>query len=299
MEGFGGVSLADYANMAGGTQFSGNYSEAELAELYKAMEAGQITGRETTDRLDASGAPLKVESLENTLKILTNTQKHTPFFYRIGKKPATNTVEEFNQLVSYGGLEGGSLLEGELPENSDSVYRRKAVHIKYYGVVGGVTHPMQLVKTGSGVANMMAQEVKNKVALMTKILEGKLPFADSRKISTDFDGFFAQQEMGGDFTSDPAYVYEQRLLLKNIAVAVENLPARERNLILSYLGLEGTAMTFRELAVLLNYNGPSSAEKAYRRAVEKLKAALWEGEYGQYRWARRMVNIQKRNSCGR
>lgn len=96
-------------------------------------------------------------------------------------------------------------------------------------------------------------------------------------------------QMGNDFTSDPAYVYEQRLLLKNIAMAVKNLPARERNLILSYLGLEGTAMTFRELAILFNYNGPSSAEKAYRRAVEKLKAALWEGEYGQYRRARRIV----------
>lgn len=96
-------------------------------------------------------------------------------------------------------------------------------------------------------------------------------------------------QMGSDFTGDPAYVYEQRLLLKNIAVAVENLPARERNLILRYLGLEGTALNFRELAILLNYNGPSSAEKAYRRAVEKLKAALWEGEYGQYRRARRIV----------
>ena len=95
--------------------------------------------------------------------------------------------------------------------------------------------------------------------------------------------------MGSDFTSDPAYVYEQRLLLKGIAAAVENLPARERNLILRYLGLEGTALNFRELAILLNYNGPSSAEKAYRRAVEKLKAALWEGEYGQYRRARRIV----------
>ena len=80
------------------------------------------------------------------------------------------------------------------------------------------------------------------------------------------------------------------LLLRNIAAAVENLPVRERNLILSYLGLKGTAMTFRELAILFNYNGPSSAEKAYRRALEMLKAALWEGEYGQYRRVRRMVN---------
>ncbi len=97
-------------------------------------------------------------------------------------------------------------------------------------------------------------------------------------------------QMGSDFTSDPAYVYEQRLLLRSVVAAIENLPARERNLIVRYLGLKGTAMTFRELAILFNYNGPSSAEKAFRRAVEKLKAALWEGEYGQYRRARRMVN---------
>ena len=96
-------------------------------------------------------------------------------------------------------------------------------------------------------------------------------------------------QMGNDFTSDPAYVYEQRLLLKGIVIAVENLPARERNLILRYLGLEGTALNFRKLAVLLNYNGPSSAEKAYHRAVEKLKSALWEGQYGQYRRARQIV----------
>lgn len=200
-----GVSLNDYAGLTEGMQMSGDYQGQDVAMLYKAMAAGQITGRETTDSLTASGAPLKVESLENTLKVLVNTPKHTPLFYRIGKKPATNTVEEYNQLVSYGGLEGGSTLEGELPENSDSIYRRKAQHIKYYGVVGGVTHPMQLVQTGSGVANMLATETKNKVALMTKILEGKLPFADSRKISSDFNGFFSQQETEGGWANMDQY----------------------------------------------------------------------------------------------
>lgn len=96
-------------------------------------------------------------------------------------------------------------------------------------------------------------------------------------------------QMGSDFTSDPAYVYEQRLLLGGMATALDELPSRERNLILRYLGLEGKAMTFQGLAILFNYNGPSSAEKAYRRAVEKLKAALWEGEYGQYRRAKQIV----------
>lgn len=61
-------------------------------------------------------------------------------------------------------------------------------------------------------------------------------------------------------------------------------------MILHYLGLEGKAMTFQELAILFNHNGPSSTEKAYRRAVEKLKSALWEKKYGQYRRARQAVN---------
>lgn len=212
MNGISDVSLQDYAV---GTQFGGNYSQQDVEMLYKAMAAGQITGRETTDLEDASGAPLKVESLENTLKILTNREKHTPFFYRIAKKPATNTVEEYNQLVSYGSLEGGSILEGELPENSDSIYVRKAQLIKYFGVVGGVTHQMQLVQTDSGVANMIATETKNKVELMTKILEHLLPFADSRKVPTEFNGFFAQHETESgyptmDFYMDSEIVVDMR-----------------------------------------------------------------------------------------
>lgn len=100
----------------------------------------------------------------------------------------------------------------------------------------------------------------------------------------DLDGIVS------DFANDPAYVYEQRLLFQGIAAALDELPSRERNLILRYLGLEGKAITFQELAILFNYNGPSSAEKAYHRAVEKLRSALWEGKYGQYRRTSQAVN---------
>lgn len=203
MDLFNNISLADYANYNG--TMSGDYHSQDVEMLYKAMSAGQITGRETDGRVDSSGAPLKVESLENTMKILTNQPKHTPMFYRIGKKPATNTVEEYNQLVSYGNLDGGSTLEGELPESADSIYRRKSQLVKYFGVTGGVTHPMQLVNTGSGVSNMLATETRNKVALMTKLLESKLAFADSRKVPTEFNGFFAQHEEGTEFGSYDAY----------------------------------------------------------------------------------------------
>lgn len=194
------VTLQSYADLGIGQQFAGDFNQQDVGALMKAMAAGTITGRETADSLSASGAPLKVESLENTLKVLVNTSRHTPFFYKIGKKPATNTVEEYNQLVSYGNLEGGFTLEGELPEGSDSIYRRKAQHIKYLGVVGGVTHPMQLVSTGSGVANMIAQETKNKVELMTKLIEGYLPFANSKIVPEHFNGFMAQHELGSELT---------------------------------------------------------------------------------------------------
>ena len=92
---------------------------------------------------------------------------------------------------------------------------------------------------------------------------------------------------------DPAKAYDrfmrQTLLLQRME---EVLSPRELNLVRCYLGIgqpNEQGMTFQELAIRLNYNGPSSAEKAYRRAVEKLKTALWEGEYGQYRRARRIV----------
>ena len=46
-------------------------------------------------------------------------------------------------------------------------------------------------------------------------------------------------------------------------------------------------MTFQELAIRLNYNGPSGAEKAYKSAIRKLKKQLNGCAYGQW------LSIQK------
>lgn len=46
-------------------------------------------------------------------------------------------------------------------------------------------------------------------------------------------------------------------------------------------------MTFQQLAIRLNYNGPSGAEKAYKSALRKFKANLYTGAYGQW------LSIQK------
>jgi hypothetical protein len=123
--------------------FSGNNTSLEdLQNLNKALEAGSITGRETANLTTAGGAPLKVESLEKTLKVITFNEQSIKLWKMIPKKAAYNTVEEFNQLSSYGSDRGGSLVEGELPTEEDSTYIRRAQLVKFYGITKAVTHPM-------------------------------------------------------------------------------------------------------------------------------------------------------------
>lgn len=99
------------------------------------------------------------------------------------------------------------------------------------------------------------------------------------------------------FEADPAKVYEQELLVKCIQIELAKLVPRERVLIQQYLGLDGThngGMTFQKLAVMLNYNGHSAAEKAYLRAVKTLRQALYAGEYGEYMRAKQAIASAKR-----
>ena len=52
-------------------------------------------------------------------------------------------------------------------------------------------------------------------------------------------------------------------------------------------------MTFQELAIYLNYNGPSGAEKAYKAALWKLKRDLYGGAYGRWLSAQKAIRAAK------
>lgn len=170
-------------------------SQGELAELQKAIAAGEITGRETTDSLTDSGAPLKVESLENTLKVITWKENDVVLWKKVPKLPAYNTVEEYNQLVSYGddGL-GAFNNEGELPMEADSVYARRAQLVKFMGVTGAVTHPMQLVTTMIG--DVLQREIQNKIQWLLHKADVALAYADSNVVPQQFNGFYQQHATG-------------------------------------------------------------------------------------------------------
>lgn len=165
----------------------------EVSDLIKAMSAGAQTGRELNG-IETSGSALKLESLEPTVKVLTSTDKHIVLWNQIPKQTAYNTVEEFNQLIDYGGNVGIFNSEGETPQFTDSSYRRESVKVKFTGVSGEVTHPFQLVGV-NGIGNALANEVTNKTQYLMRALNKDIVVADESNISTQFNGIFKQHKL--------------------------------------------------------------------------------------------------------
>ena len=91
-------------------------------------------------------------------------------------------------MVSYGSDGGAFTNEGELPVSADSIYRRQAQLVKYMGVVGEVTHPMQLVNTMVG--NMIQRETINKTQWILRQTENALAFANSDIVTQQYNGIY-------------------------------------------------------------------------------------------------------------
>lgn len=170
-----------------------NVEDISAQEILKAMEAGLMTGRDYNDQTH-NGGGLKPESLDTVIKNLENRLDQLVFWNELGKTKVENTVHEYNQLVKYGQEIGIFNNEGETPTESDSVYRRKSVTVKFTGVGGQVTHPSMMVKTVVG--NMYQKEVENKTILLHTILDKRVIDANSSKVPTEFDGIFAQHFNG-------------------------------------------------------------------------------------------------------
>lgn len=195
--------MDNFENLSNQDIFS---SGQQVEDLLKAMSAGSQTGRELNG-LETGGSALKTESLEPTVKILTNKDTHIKFWKQIPKQTAYNTVEEFNQLVEYGGNVGIFNSEGETPQFTDSIYRRESVAVKFMGVSGEVTHPFQLVRT-AGIGDALANEVMNKTSFLLREINKNLVTADSSKIGIQFDGIFRQHHLavtgGSSLAGTPA-----------------------------------------------------------------------------------------------
>ena len=199
------INLSDYgyASQQDG-RFIGQGSSENVDMLNKALAAEQITGMQTQNMTDASGAPLKVESLEKTLKHLTFRESDIRLWKDLPKKPAYNTVEEYNQQVSYGANRGGWNREGELPEEEDSIFVRRAQLVKYLGVTKSVTHQMTLVNTMIG--SVMERTIKDGTMWILRTLNQGLYFGDEKLVPEQFNGFLAQQMRSDAWASYADYM---------------------------------------------------------------------------------------------
>ena len=118
----------------------------------------------------------------------------------------------------------------------------------------------------------------------------------------EYRTLFCVRQLGDDVFSiscggDPAVAYD-RLMRRTLLLQrmEEVLTPRELNLVRSYLGIgqpDEVGMAFQELAIYLNYNGPSGAEKAYKAALRKLKKDLYGGAYGRWLSAQKAIRAAK------
>lgn len=183
------MDLYNYTGTENASPFEGMSSD----DILKAMEAGLLTGMQYDNQLN-NGGGLKPESLDYVLKNLENRLDQLVFWNELPRQRVDNTVHQYNQLYKYGQEVGIFNQEGETPTETDSIYRRKSIVLKFTGISGQVTHPGMLVKTVVG--SLYTKEVENKTILLQTILDKKVIDADSNKVPEAFDGVFAQHVEG-------------------------------------------------------------------------------------------------------
>jgi hypothetical protein len=177
-------------DMGAGATF-GVGTAQDVEELNKALTTGAYTrGGNVGGSSAGDGSALRVESLESTLKVTTYSERHIVFWKDIPKLPAFNTVEEFNQLNSYGNQGGFFVPEGTTPEASDSRYDRKVVQVKYLGSLRQVTHVMTLVRPAHG--DVIALETLNGTRELLRTLEESLFWGNSACNTYEWDGMYKQ-----------------------------------------------------------------------------------------------------------
>ena len=154
------------------------------------------------------------------------------------------------------------------------------------------------------VAYLCAEAQDTSESELTKAVCEKLKVSSkaAETLLKEYQTLYRARQLGDDVFSvscggDPAVAYD-RLMRRTLLMQrmEEVLTPRELNLVRSYLGIgqpdEG-GMTFQELAIYLNYNGPSGAEKAYKAALRKLKRDLYGGAYGRWLSAQKAIRAAK------
>lgn len=181
-----GSGLVDWEGTGDGSLHDA-FGPGEIRNLVKALRAGADINN--PGAAPGQGFPLRVESLDSTLHVLTHSEADIVFWRDCPKKPAYNTIEEHNRLTSVGSEEGMFVGEGDLPEEDDTEYERAYNVMKFLGTVRRVSHPLMILKNNFLPDSVLAAETKNATLKILRQQEVALWDADSTNSSVQYDGF--------------------------------------------------------------------------------------------------------------
>lgn len=154
------------------------------------------------------------------------------------------------------------------------------------------------------VAYLCAEGWDASDAELVKVVCEKLKVSSkaAEALLKEFQALCRARQLGDDVFSvscggDPAIAYD-RLMRRTLLIQrmEQVLTPRELNLVRSYHGIgqpDEVGLIFQELAIRLNYNGPSGAEKAYKAALRKLKKDLYGGAYSRWLSAQNAIRAAK------
>ena len=161
------------------------------SELMKAISAGDLTGLQTVNQNLPGIENIKIQSLDATMRLLESDERQIKLLNMLPKQSIASNIHEYMQLVKYGTENGLFMGEGEVPEYSDTSYKRKSILAKYMGRSGQVTLQATLARRADG-KDPLAAEVESKTALLRRSISRNLTNANSACNSLEFDGIWKQ-----------------------------------------------------------------------------------------------------------
>jgi len=196
-------------------------SSADMAALMGSLQKGTV-GYQTPlvpqggSQTAANLSPLVPQQLAQTLSIATSSMNDLKLWPMLAKVQATNTIVEYNRVLSHGGQHSPFISEGGNGILNRSTYEKVATKIRYMAERREVTDQASMVSIVGPSADAIAEETRRGTESLLQRLELNLFHADENKDSNAFNGIIKQISDGGNVAdlrgAAPSAVYLSEIL---------------------------------------------------------------------------------------
>lgn len=184
MNGLSIIQGGGAAELAALSELSRGAEEAYQSDFYKALSAGAGTDHATL----VGGAALRRESIESSLLVTVQKNKHFVFWNKCPKSKAISTVDEWSIQRDIGGIPGsGANTElGDIAESTGD-YARQTATVKFLMDKRRVSVVAE-VQSRNGLASAIAKETDNGTKKLLTDANYLSYFGRSDCVAAEFDG---------------------------------------------------------------------------------------------------------------